>query len=246
MDLKSYEVLPFQEVENNTHYDEKDCDYLMDGDINVTDFNTKKLIFSLRKDVISKSTQSCLIKNLLPYAKKTRSYNRKNVSDDKHINSSIAGYFNPQFKGKDPYVETSFTKKYPNNWRYVVNIVKEISDLYREQHPQCWDDTHNRIKEPKFIINDSVFSTLTMNYNLRCKSQSDKGNAKGSYSAITTTGEYNGCKVIFPRYKMLVNLQPGDLLIFDPFEKHCNSESSNNVIGDRMSIVFYVRSCFLN
>ena len=55
---------------------------------------------------------------------------------------------------------------------------------------------------------------------------------------VKKVGEYSGGQLHFPDYDIGVNVEQGDLLIFNPHETHCNNELE----GDgRISFVFYLR-----
>ena len=68
----------------------------------------------------------------------------------------------------------------------------------------------------------------------------DKGDCKDGLTCFTVKkcGEYTGGELIFPEYRIAVNIEQGDLLLFNPHEAHCN----NPIVGEgRMSFVLYLR-----
>ena len=68
----------------------------------------------------------------------------------------------------------------------------------------------------------------------------DKGDAKCGLTAFTVKkcGEYRGGELCFPEYNLGLNIEQGDLLLFNPHQPHSN----NPLIGKgRMSFVLYLR-----
>jgi predicted 2-oxoglutarate/Fe(II)-dependent dioxygenase YbiX len=68
----------------------------------------------------------------------------------------------------------------------------------------------------------------------------DKGDCKDGLTAFTVKkcGEYRGGELCFPEYHIGLNVEQGDLLLFNPHIAHCN----NPIIGKgRMSFVLYLR-----
>ena len=52
------------------------------------------------------------------------------------------------------------------------------------------------------------------------------------------TGDYSGGELIFPEYDICVNIEQGDLLMFNPHIAHCNNPIDGN---GRISFVLYLR-----
>ena len=69
---------------------------------------------------------------------------------------------------------------------------------------------------------------------------SSRGDCKTGLTAFTVKkcGEYSGGELCFPEYNLGLNIEQGDLLLFNPHEPHSN----NPLIGKgRLSFVLYLR-----
>lgn len=63
----------------------------------------------------------------------------------------------------------------------------------------------------------------------------DRGNVPGAYGVLSVAGDYTGGLLVFPRYRVAVNLRPGDVLIADNRELHGNTP----IVGTRLSVVAF-------
>ena len=123
--------------------------------------------------------------------------------------------------------------------------------------PEIWAYQKSKINED-FIFKDSIFSTLTVNYDFRTATHKDKGDLDNSLSTLTILEElednYDGFYTGLPEYKLMFDLRDGDTLIFDAHEYHSNTEyivksdklgfndlSDCNFAG-RLAIVAYLRN----
>jgi hypothetical protein len=66
----------------------------------------------------------------------------------------------------------------------------------------------------------------------------DDGNIPGALGVLTVAGEFTGGLLVFPKFRVAVNLRPGDVLIADNRELHGNTP----ITGNRLSIVCYAHS----
>jgi hypothetical protein len=159
--------------------------------------------------------------------------------------SMIAGYYDKALRGDRASTSirlTSFSLKYPDDWCNIITYVQYLDKIYKSIYK---DNYVNRKKKlPKYgIIDNTIFTTLTINYNFRTACHVDKGN--DDYSILTTIGDWKGCYLGYPQYGVCVNVEEGDFLIMNPYEYHCNTEfigASQN----RMSIVTYSRDGIIN
>jgi hypothetical protein len=69
----------------------------------------------------------------------------------------------------------------------------------------------------------------------------DKGNLKEGYSVMTVlrSGDYSGGLLVFPKYRVAVDLHDGDCLICDNGEAHGNTAIVGEERWERISIVCY-------
>ena len=137
---------------------------------------------------------------------------------------------------------TFHTKKMIEEYPSVFPICKKICEIYQEKFPEYYDTQLDSYRDCPcdFVIPNSVFSTITLNHDFRTATHEDKGDFKKGLTcfAVKKCGEYSGGELCFPEYQMGVDVEEGDLLIFNPHIAHCN----NPLQGEgRMSMVFYLR-----
>ena len=83
----------------------------------------------------------------------------------------------------------------------------------------------------KNLPKDFVFSTITINYNLRCIPHKDGGNA--GISCLTTLGNYEGGELVIEKTEWDIKHKP---LIFNGGS--C-LHATAPFVGDRWSVVYY-------
>tara|TARA_Y100000592_G_scaffold40781_1_gene64588 strand:- start:72 stop:950 length:879 start_codon:yes stop_codon:yes gene_type:complete len=137
---------------------------------------------------------------------------------------------------------THYTKKHIEEYKTIFPLCKELSDKYFEYFPDKWlsqNEVYTACPD-EFLIPDTNFSTITLNHDFRTACHLDKGDCKKGLTCFTIKkcGEFSGGELIFPEYDIAVNIEQGDLLIFNPHEAHCNNELTGE---GRMSMVFYLR-----
>ena len=199
---------------------------------------------------VNLSTMSNSIVELLdPDNFKTRvRYDDGKVSQYKISNtchSMIAGYYDKPIRNqiKNKCIRlTSFSQKNPEDWQNAIAYVKYLDQLYKSVLKKDYDIRKTKSKNC-YTIDNTIFTTLTLNYNFRTACHMDKGNAE--YSILTTLGKWKGCYLGYPQYGVAVNVEEGDFLIMNPYEYHCNTEFKGKN-SDRMSIVTYSRSGIIN
>ena len=137
---------------------------------------------------------------------------------------------------------THWTKNNLSSYETIFPLCKYISDEYFSYCPDKWLLQYEKYKRcpQEFVIPDTNFSTLTINMDFRTACHRDKGDCKEGLTCFTVKkcGEYTGGELIFPEYRIAINIEEGDLLLFNPHEAHCN----NPMVGEgRMSFVLYLR-----
>lgn len=195
------------------------------------------------------SMNSSIVELLDPDNFKTRvRYTDGHISQYKISNtckSMIAGYYDkPKRNSNDAIRITSFSEKYPDEWYKTISYVQYLDNIYKSLYKKDYIARKNKTKLIKYgIIDDTIFTTLTLNYNFRTACHVDNGNIE--YSILTALGEWKGCYLGYPQYGVCVNVEEGDFLIMNPYEYHCNTEFIGKY-QNRMSIVTYSRSGIIN
>ena len=91
------------------------------------------------------------------------------------------------------------------------------------------------------------FTTVTCNRTWRTAAHVDKGDLKEGFGVLCCMGDFGGCHLVFPRYRVAVNYQEGDVLLANVHQVHGNSpllnpDGSAPRVGDepeRLVCVFY-------
>ena len=137
---------------------------------------------------------------------------------------------------------TYFTKNNLEEYKSIFPLTTYISDLYFSYVPDKWLNQFSKYENsPKeYVIPDSNFSTLTINQDFRTASHKDSGDCKTGLTCFTVKncGSWSGGELCFPNYELGLNIEEGDLLLFNPHVIHSN----NSLKGSgRMSFVLYLR-----
>ena len=210
------------------------------------------LLFSLRKKAIPTEISNIARTYLLPSAMKCKNNNRYTASGKKDgtVKSMIAGYYDKAKRRDVSYIGannirlTAFSEKHPIEWGGSTLYVQYLDKLYSELWKEDYIPRKRTAETISYgMIPNTIFTTLTLNYNFRTACHIDKGDI--GYSILTTIGNWNGCYLGYPQYGICINVEEGDFLIMNPHEYHCNTEFNGN-IQNRMSIVTYSRNGIIN
>lgn len=171
--------------------------------------------------------------------------NTNSVAKGGEAMSSIIGYFDRY--PRIPYCrQTAFNGKEPEQFAKVLPFIQACDKAYsvfdgeRYQLQKNWADKTSK----DFIIQDTVFTTITVNQNFQTAVHTDKGDLKDGLSCITVLrgGEYQGGNLVFPHYRVAARLDSCDLLMFDSHHMHGNTPIFGKVGGfERVSLVLYYR-----
>jgi len=174
------------------------------------------------------------------------------------VNSIIAGYFDQPLlskkseilkKGLSPCRTTYFTEKKQKEWHQVLPLVKRVNTIYRTLLPSKFSAQKKLCKKiPQYCIDNTIFTTLTINYNWQTACHVDKGDLTEGYSCITVSeeGTWTGGYLSIPRFALTFDIRHGDILIFNPHEYHCNSKIIPKTKEyTRLSVVYYFREGLL-
>jgi hypothetical protein len=144
-----------------------------------------------------------------------------------NVYSSVLGYFDATpFMGL-PCRLTSYTQKYFAQFNQGIPFLQEIDKCFKTLIPENHKKQYDRAKsQPNYQIDDTAFSSITLNRNFRTALHKDDGDFKEGFGNLTVLeyGQYNGGSTCFPRYGVGFNVRTGDFLAMDVHEWHCNTE----------------------
>ena len=230
---------------------------------------SKRVLFILMKKVINKKLQDEATHSFMDLSKK-KNYNRGLASgkpegsktvrhlvdgQSMSINSStsnIAGYFDRPLRNHKKFFQTNvvcrqtaFTKNNIELWEGALPFIQKCSALYKKRGGKYYErqeEEYNKIKK-EIRIPKTVFTTVTLNYNWRTACHKDTGDySKGLGNLAVTGRDFEGCYLGFPQFKICIKVEPGDFLLMDVHQWHCNTEM--NLLkpdGFRISYVLYLR-----
>jgi thymine dioxygenase len=160
--------------------------------------------------------------------------------------SGIAGYYD--YSGSPIELKcrkTSFTCEVIKSWPNVFPMVEYVSELYRGTVPSEWKAQNNAI--PDVVrVNNSPFSTLTINQRFRTASHTDAGDFDAGYGVLAVLeGDFDGLHLGLTDFRVCFHMKPRDVLIFNTHHFHANTELErfgHNPEWNRLTCVFYYRA----
>ena len=168
------------------------------------------------------------------------------------VNSGVAGYYDryPRF----PYGRvTSYSLANPK-WTMAFPYLKKLNQYFKELVPGKYAAQRAAADklDQKFLVEDTVFTTITVNKNFRTAAHRDAGDLATGFSnlaALTGPDEkgWTGAYLTFPEFRVAVNVRPGDLLLVNNHEGiHGNSDITSPLEeSDRCTLVCYFRENML-
>jgi len=170
----------------------------------------------------------------------------KYISDTNYaqsVMSGIAGYFDRY--PRIPFGrETSYTEKNPEAFAKSYPFLRKLNSQFKELLPVRWGNQRREADklDPKFLIDETVFTTLTVNHNWRTACHRDAGDLHQGFSNICALGKgWQGGEFILPEFRIAVKLESGDMLLVN---NHGGIHGNDALVGDdndRMTIVAYFR-----
>ena len=228
-----------------------------------------RLLLKFRKGKLSNEKIDTFYENMIDFAR-TTSTNRRLTSGlktKKHSNSdkkdkdiaamtNIVGYFDSLGPSQkmllkkhgiklNPAVrETRFNMLYPDKFKRLIPLIREIDTYYEKIVPDHYKRQHRRAKQTYFKIADTAFTTVTTNVNYKTTIHTDRGDDAEGFGnlVVIERGKYTGGETCFPQYGVGVNVRTSDVLFMDVHEWHGNLPIRlENKDAVRLSIVCYLR-----
>ena len=167
------------------------------------------------------------------------------------VHSGIAGWFDRY--PRIPYGRaTAYTQQHFNKFQMSFPFLQTLNGGFKELLPKRWGKQKEAADkmDPKFLVPGTVFTTVTVNKTFRTAAHRDAGDFSEGLSnllVLSNNGNFTGGYLIFPEYRVAVNVRPGDLLLVNNHEIiHGNTPI---VLGDeeaeRISLVVYFREKML-
>jgi hypothetical protein len=164
----------------------------------------------------------------------------------KNVPSAIVGAIDPSPTHRYCRL-TKWTRDHLPDMPALLPMLDQIGACFAQHVPDRYAVQMGHIKatRPEWRIGSTPFTTLTVNNTYPTGVHTDKGDLAAGFSAVTVLrkASYEGCELVFPRYRVGVNLGNRDLLLMDAHEWHGNTAFRTRDPGaERISVVCYYRT----
>jgi 2-oxoglutarate-Fe(II)-dependent dioxygenase family protein len=160
--------------------------------------------------------------------------------------SVIVGYYNRH--PRIPYCRmTALTMDNYSAFQQAHPFIRAVDRAFREGVPSRYaaQEAMTRQTSPNFYIRDTVFTTITVNRDWQTALHRDSGDYAQGFGVLTVLqgGSYDGGYLVFPKYRVAVDMRTGGVLLTDVHEFHGNT-AIVGVPGEylRLSLVLYFRT----
>jgi len=162
--------------------------------------------------------------------------------------SNIIGYYDKRDRNlganAPPCRTTAFTSQQIEKWDKVLPFIEAMDKQFKKLIPKNHKLQYNEAHKTKYVIKNTAFSTVTINYNWRTALHKDSGDLKQGFGnlVVCEEGKYKGGCTGFPQFKVAIDVRNGDFLAMDVHEWHCNTKIKPiDKDFTRLSLVAYLR-----
>ena len=167
------------------------------------------------------------------------------------VMSGIAGWFDRY--PRIPFGRaTSYTAREPQKFAMAYPFLQQLAHGFKDLLPWRYNNQMEAAKkvDPRFLVPETPFTTVTVNKSFRTACHFDAGDLTTGLSnllTLTNNGNYRGCHLVAPEYRVAVNPRPGDLLLINNHEvMHGNTQIELlDEVAERISLVVYFREKML-
>jgi hypothetical protein len=148
---------------------------------------------------------------------------------------------------RNPYCRmTEFNLQHGDQFARARPFINAVDDVFKETLPDRYAAQKAAIDATSddFKIRDTAFTTMTVNHSWQTAVHDDKGDLEKGFGvmAVLDAGKYDGGYLVFPRYRVAVDMRAGGVCLADVHEFHGNTP----ILGVegrylRCSLVFYMR-----
>lgn len=196
----------------------------------------------------------CKLDNLEAIVKEAKYVQETFISDTTYANvvySGIAGWFDRY--PRIPYGRaTSYTQNHYEKFQKSFPFLQSLDRGFRELLPWRWSNQRAAADkiDQSFLVPGTVFTTITVNKTFRTAAHYDAGDFADGLSnllVLSNNGNFSGGYLVFPEYRIAVNVRPGDLLLVNNHEiLHGNTPIvMHDEEAERISLVCYLREKML-
>jgi hypothetical protein len=129
---------------------------------------------------------------------------------------------------------THYSGALPRDFALMGVLAKTVAESFQHSWASTrWEAQFAKAGNtaPTWLIRTSEgitpFTTITCNRSWRTAAHVDKGDLKEGFGVMCCLGDFGGCHLVFPRYRVAVNYQEGDVLLANVHEVHGNTPLLN-------------------
>jgi hypothetical protein len=161
------------------------------------------------------------------------------------VNSGIAGWYDRY--PRIPFGRaTSYTEKHFDKFKKSYPYLQHLAKAFEELLPWRYGNQKRASDkvDPRFLVPNTPFSTITVNRNFRTAAHYDPANMDDGFANIcvfSNSDKYRGAYLVFPEIGYAVNIRPGDLLFVNNMAGlHGNTELIlDDPNAERISIIAF-------
>lgn len=158
-----------------------------------------------------------------------------NDEDYERLRSATDGTFGFNSRGVRggqvyPCRITHYSGALPRDFALMGVLAKTVAEAFKNSRMQDrWEAQFAKASEtsPVWMIRTSEgitpFTTITCNRSWRTAAHIDKGDLKEGFGVMCCLGDFGGCDLVFPRYRVAVRYREGDVLLANVHEVHGNT-----------------------
>lgn len=167
------------------------------------------------------------------------------------VASAIIGAFDAT--AMQPYCRlTAWTGRELDQYESLAPLFQRMAAVFAEEVPERYAVQAGRAaKTPEaWVVPGTPFTTITVNNTYPTGVHTDKGDLDEGFSCLSCVrrGDYTGGSLVFPRYRVAVDMRNGDQVLMNAHEWHGNTRIEPGVMlagdvpAERISIVAYYRT----
>jgi hypothetical protein len=166
------------------------------------------------------------------------------------VPSGVIGFFDRYVR--IPYCRmTAFNLDHHEEFEMARPFVVAVDKAFAEAVPDRYAAQQAIVSKTSadFYIRGTVFTTITVNKNWQTAVHKDAGDYAPGFGVMSAieAGRYSGGYLVFPKYRVAVDMRTGGVCLADVHEWHGNTP----IVGEknrfmRLSMVFYYREGMKN
>src|ERR1017187_9439499 len=125
---------------------------------------------------------------------------------------------------------TMYSGALPSELRFMSELARTVAEAFKMSYVQKrWEAQFAKASQtaPTWLIRTAEghtpFTTITCNKSWRTAAHVDKGDLKEGFGVMCCLGDFEGCDLVFPRYRAAVRYREGDVLLANVHEVHGNT-----------------------